>query len=113
MQKPGYDLYGSTTIFMFILCIFIFSFYDDMSVSQAEPLSKANNSNVFDGNMIMNLLFVVCVMILERYANRSDTKAVSCKGLLNENLDKRYYHDDKKMQKPKNVTISALKTNFD
>ena len=75
IQKPGYDLYGATTIFMFILCIFIFSFYSEISVNKANLMpSKADNSDIFNGTMILNLLFVVLIMIIERYANRTDTK---------------------------------------
>jgi hypothetical protein len=27
-QKPGYDLYGTTTMFLFILAIYVFLFFD-------------------------------------------------------------------------------------
>ena len=35
IQKPGYDLYGSTTIFLTILIIFVFSNYDHFSTSKS------------------------------------------------------------------------------
>lgn len=33
IQKPGYDLYGSTTLFNFIIALFIFSFWSSISVN--------------------------------------------------------------------------------
>jgi hypothetical protein len=32
IQKPGYDLYGSTTLFLGILAIYVFLYYGNMSV---------------------------------------------------------------------------------
>ena len=32
IQKPGYDLYGSSTVFLAILAIFVFLFYPSISV---------------------------------------------------------------------------------
>lgn len=75
IQKPGYDLYGSTTIFMFIMCIYIFSFYSEISVNYDNLIpKKADNTDIFDSGMILTLLFIVIIMIFERYANRTDTK---------------------------------------
>jgi hypothetical protein len=33
IQKPGYDLYGCTNIFLTIVIVFVFSFYDAFNVS--------------------------------------------------------------------------------
>ena len=81
IQKPGYDLYGGTTIFMFIMCIYIFSFYSEISVNSDNFIpKKADNSDIFNSGMILTLLFIVFIMIFERYANRTDTKCVKNKG---------------------------------
>lgn len=85
IQKPGYDLYGSSTIFLTILAIFIFLFYPLISVDQASLLdSEKNTNNIFKGEMAVSLIIVIAIIIIERYVNRSDTKAMSNKGLDNQ-----------------------------
>ena len=41
----------------------------------------APSSSVFKGDMAMIVLLLLIVIVVERYANRSDTKAVVNKGL--------------------------------
>jgi hypothetical protein len=34
IQKPGYDLYGSSNIFLTIMVLFVFTFYGEFNVSE-------------------------------------------------------------------------------
>jgi len=64
--------------------------YGHMSVDQADYLAgstnsegKANHNNsssIFKGDMVLCLLTVITVIVIERYVNRSDTKAIEQKG---------------------------------
>lgn len=47
-----------------------------MAVDSSDYL-KNQNSSIFKGDMIIVLLIVIFVIIVERYCNRSDTKAVA------------------------------------
>lgn len=77
IQKPGYDLYGSSTLVLSILAIYVFIFYASISVDQASLIdSVADSNNIFKGEMAVTLIAVISVIIIERYVNRSDTKAV-------------------------------------
>lgn len=72
------DLYGSTTVFQSILAIFVFLNYSKMSVDQTEYLKSLKESNsIFQGEMAVVLIFVIIIIIIERYVNRSDTKAIN------------------------------------
>jgi hypothetical protein len=52
-----------------------------MSVDQADYLvGSKNNNSIFKGDMVLCLLTVIAVIVIERYVNRSDTKAVEQKG---------------------------------
>lgn len=85
IQKPGYDLYGSSTVFLAILAIYIFLFYSMISVDQAALLDSVKDSNnIFKGEMAVTLIIVIAIIIIERYVNRSDTKAMSKKNLDNQ-----------------------------
>ena len=79
IQKPGYDLYASTTIFLGILLLYVFAFYGQMSVSQADYLTKEPAAGLFNFHMIVLMLVIITVMFVERYANRMDTKAAKKK----------------------------------
>lgn len=52
--------------------------------------SNADSSNVFDSEMIINILFIVTIMVIDRYANRSDTKVIN-KGRLMDSENKWSY----------------------
>jgi hypothetical protein len=81
IQKPGYDLYGSTTTCLGIIAIFVFMKYGDLSVDQSKYLdNKKNSSNIFKGDMASCLLIVIFTIILERYVSRTDTKPIVKKG---------------------------------
>lgn len=77
IQKPGYDLYGSTTSILGILCLYVFFLYGKMSVDQASILGKAatDNAGPFKDDMVICLVSLILLMIVERYVNRTDTKA--------------------------------------
>lgn len=75
IQKPGYDLYGSTTIFLTIVIIFVFSAYASFNVSETEVIPGKETGNTFSNGLIFLVLFVISCMLLERYANRTATKA--------------------------------------
>ena len=83
IQKPGYDLYGTTTLFLGILAAYVFLYYGSMSVDQTNYLKNSSNVNsIFKGDMVICLLTVITIIVIERYVNRSDTKAVDQKGLV-------------------------------
>jgi len=77
IQKPGYDLYGTTTAVLGLIGLFVFFCYGFLSVDQSKFLqNQKNNNNIFKGDMACCLLIVIVVIIIERYVNRTDTKAV-------------------------------------
>lgn len=94
IQKPGYDLYGTTTIFLAILALYVFIFYGKLSVDQANYLQNSAGNNIFKGDMVICLLIVITVIIIERYVNRSDTKAVEKKSLVEETDPSFFDKDD-------------------
>jgi hypothetical protein len=71
LQKPGYDLYASTNVVLFILLFFVFSYFGKIAVD-IDMLFRGN-SNIFRGNMVVCLLSLIFLIILERYMNRSNT----------------------------------------
>ena len=55
--------------------------YSSISVDQASLLDSVKSSNnIFKGEMAVSLIVVIIIIIVERYVNRSDTKAVEQKG---------------------------------
>jgi hypothetical protein len=75
IQKPGYDLYGSTNIFLTIVIIFCFMCFDEFNVSEKMVIPGKESGNTFSNGLIFLVLFVICIMLLERFANRTATKA--------------------------------------
>lgn len=85
IQKPGYDLYASTNIFLFLLLVYTFFFNGQMTVDQANYLkNSANNAEIFKGNMIITMFAIIILIIFERILNRTDTKEVQSKGSLDD-----------------------------
>lgn len=76
IQKPGYDLYGLTTSILGLIGLYIFMYYESYSFSQMSFDFSKGQSVIFPGEMAMTVLVVITIMIIERYANRSDTKKV-------------------------------------
>lgn len=76
VQKPGYDLYGTTTTILGIIGIYIFIYYDQYTFSQAKFEYHKGQSVLFLAEMALMILFMITIIIVERYANRSDTKKI-------------------------------------
>jgi len=77
IQKPGRDYYGTSTLVLAIIAIFVIAAFNNLTVSQADLLPGAKESNnIFKGDMSICLLLMILLIILERYINRTDTKAV-------------------------------------
>lgn len=74
-QKPGVDYYGTTTILLFIIMIYIINYFDKLFVSPADLLKGAEGSNnIFSGKLSLILLFIMIVIVIERYISRADVK---------------------------------------
>jgi hypothetical protein len=114
IQKPGFDLYASTNIFLFILVIYTFMFFGQFTVDQSNYLENSDNtSQIFEGSMVIMLLSFIMLIILERVLNRTDTKKVTKKSIINES--KQFTKKDdlfKKSQTERSMTlkIKTMKT---
>lgn len=86
IQKPGYDLYGCITMVLVMIAIFVFNFFTEFNVDPNIFKFMAGKSALFKTDMALTLLVIVMIIVLERYANRTDTKAAeeSRKKLKNE-----------------------------
>ena len=58
------------------IAFFVFFFYKDFTVDPSVFKFISNQSSIFKGDMAVTLLIVITIIIVERYANRTDTKAV-------------------------------------
>ena len=76
IQKPGYDLYGSSTISLALLTIYVVTCYSHITVDPNMFKFMAGQTNIFNGEMTAMVLFFIGVILLERYTSRTDTKAV-------------------------------------
>jgi hypothetical protein len=77
IQKPGYDLYGSTTCCLAVLAMYIFFCFSNFTV---DPNSFVQGqSSIFKGDMAITLVVVIIIIVIERLANRTDTKKVEQK----------------------------------
>jgi len=83
IQKPGYDLYGTSTIDLSLMALFVFFCYDQITVDKNIFKFMAKQSAIFGGEMALVILTIITIIILERYTNRSDTKAETKKRLSN------------------------------
>ena len=117
IQKPGYDLYGSSTVFLTILALYVFIGYSSISVDQATLLDSVKSSNnIFKGEMAISLIVVIIIIIIERYVNRSDTKAVSQKGIDTDGGKKSKFFSEADMfkrtstQRSMTVSLKTMKT---
>lgn len=90
IQKPGVDYYGRTTFFLSVCAIFVFINYGQMAVDEENYL-KNQNTNIFKGDMIICLLTIIAVIVIERYCNRSDTKALAQSQRLT-NTDQKFFN---------------------
>lgn len=85
IQKPGYDLYGSSTILLSLTAVYVFFFYQNITVDMSIFPFLRGQSAIFGGEMAVVILVIIAIIILERYTNRTDTKAEEQKGLTSEN----------------------------
>lgn len=69
-NKPGKDFYLPVTLFLFLICIYIGFFYDEINYVRKESQS----TDVFDIWMVLFLSLHVVFIILERYVHRSEQK---------------------------------------
>ena len=53
----------------------MFASYDDFNVSQSKVIAGKLSGNTFSNGMIILVLFLILCMLLERFANRTATKA--------------------------------------
>jgi hypothetical protein len=68
IQKPGYDIYGATNVFLTVLIVLTFISYNSFNISQSEVLpGKDNSGTVFSNGMIMIVVFIIFIMVMERY----------------------------------------------
>jgi hypothetical protein len=117
IQKPGTDYYGSTTLLLAILAIFVLLYFEQLYVSQSDLLDSANfsNSGIFNGAMALCLLTIVFIIFLERYISRTDTKAAeSNKKTIKEEMEedsKGFFKDVfERSTTGRSMTVKLLKT---
>jgi len=91
IQKPGYDLYASTTMVLVVIAMYIFSRYGQMSVDPVSFGGSKDSKSLFQGDMAMVLLFTIGIIICERYCNRADTKAINIKHLNDDEEENQYF----------------------
>lgn len=77
IQKPGYDLYGSTTSTLAILALYVFFCFQNYTVDPSSFVQ--GQSSIFKGDMAITLVIVIIIIIIERLASRTDTKKVEAK----------------------------------
>jgi hypothetical protein len=77
IQKPGYDLYGSTTSTLAIIALYVFSRFSKFTVDPGSFVQ--GESAIFKGDMAITLVVVIIIIIIERLASRTDTKKVEQK----------------------------------
>lgn len=75
IQKPGYDLYGSITIVLVMIMLFVFNNFTKYFVDPDVFKFMQGKSALFKTDMAIALLVISIIIVLERYANRTDTKA--------------------------------------
>jgi hypothetical protein len=77
IQKPGYDLYGSTTSLLAVIALFVFFCFSSFTVDPGSFVE--GQSSIFKGDMAVTLVVVIIIIIIERLASRTDTKKVENK----------------------------------
>lgn len=118
IQKPGYDLYGTSTTFLGCLALYTFLYYSHMQIDPTSLIEsvKASN-NIFMGEMALCLISIISLIIIERYINRTDTKKVSSNGLVEtgkENKKSIFSVDEllkrKSTQRSMTLAVKTMKT---
>lgn len=62
-----------------VIAIFVVNKYQDFNYSPDQFPFMAGKSTLFKADMAVTLIFIIGLIIVERYANRTDTKAVEQK----------------------------------
>lgn len=113
IQKPGYDLYGTTTTVLFLLALYTGLYYGNFSVDQANYLvGSKNNISIFKGDMVICLITITTIIVIERYVNRSDTKPVQQQGFHEDRAAQDFFSDNemfKRTSTSRSMTVK-LKT---
>jgi len=88
------------------MAVFVLNTFDKLFVTPEDLLKgTAGSNNIFSSNMALSLLFVICLIFLERYISRTDTKEIFSKesGLEDE---KKSFFNAQKMFKRGNTSRS-------
>jgi len=80
IQKPGYDLYGTTTTIFAIICVFVFIQFKEYTFDASAFVE--GSSEIWGYDKALTMVFLIFVMLLERVVNRTDTKKVESKNLV-------------------------------
>ena len=75
IDKPGYDLYGTSTCILGLLTIYVFTCYQHITVDPKMFKFMSGQTNIFNGEMALVVLILIILIIIERYTSRTDTKA--------------------------------------
>lgn len=109
-QKPGVDYYGNSTFIIMLLIIYVLLYFDQMFVNSL--------GNIFSAQLSFVLLFLMIMLIMERYILRSDQKIkVEKKGAdLDEALEEKSFFKKTEMlkrsstQRSMTVRVKTMKT---
>jgi hypothetical protein len=74
LQKPGYDLYGASTLVLGLMLGYVLMFYQSYTVDPEVFEFVRGQGALLDGGQALTILAVIALLIVERLANRSDTK---------------------------------------
>lgn len=80
IQKPGYDLYGTTTTIFAIISVFVFIQYKEYSFDESAFVE--GSSDIWGSDKALTTVILITIMLLERIVNRTDTKKVETKSLI-------------------------------
>jgi len=106
-----------TTTILGVLAIYIFIYYDSYNFSW-KKFEYGSQSVLFPFSMAKELLLVIFIIIIERYANRSDTKKVEEKRVseeVDEKPKKSFFSNDDMFkrtttQRSMTVKLKTVKT---
>ena len=108
-QKPGVDFYGLSTFILMLIIIFVINYFDKLFVNSM--------GNLFSANLSIILLFLMFVLIMERYIMRADQKVkVEKKGAdLDDAEEKRHFKSTEMFKRTSTnrsmtVRIKTMKT---
>jgi hypothetical protein len=97
IQKPGYDLYGCTTSIFACISVFVFVMYSKLTFDSSAFVKGV--SSVWTYDKALTMVVLIFIMILERIANRTDTKKVEKKTLIGSTKDDQGFFNNEEMFK--------------